>query len=83
MEYTGWEWFPRAGAHPSEVEIEMVAGNGETQHEIQTHESDLMTNGSWSVTTGDVSMMRMRMRMRMRMMMIAAASWNLLLDDYR
>jgi hypothetical protein len=59
--------------YPSEVDIEMV-GNRENEHEMTTHEADIMTDAFWK-GIGEGPMM-------MRTMMAAATRWNRL-DDYR
>jgi hypothetical protein len=66
-----WEWLPRAHAHPSEVDIEMV-GNRETQHGLQTQERDLET-ATICDGTDEVLMMVI--------IMVAAARWSLLEDN--
>jgi hypothetical protein len=65
---------PRARAYPtSEVDIKKV-GNRENEHEMTTHEADVMTDASWTEDVGEGQMM-------MRRTMMAAARWNRL-DDY-
>jgi hypothetical protein len=73
MEYMGWEWLPRARAHPSKVDTEMI-GNRGAKHELQTQERDrdLVTDAICN-GTDEVLMMVI--------IMIAAARWNLLEDN--
>jgi hypothetical protein len=58
---------PRARAYPSEVVDIQLVGNRENEHEMTTHEADIMTDASWT----DIGEGPMMMRT-----MMAAARWN-------